>query len=285
MGESVLKPFMIAFTFVMVAILLTAYASRISASHGISTPGFDSGYGLLAGWEYDLWNPDAGYAVNTTVQITDPYHILYEHSSHDIGVFWPDGEDSGYREVMRAWLLRDNDYEGQEAPARWQGGHIGGWCYQINDWFGFKDALIWSQNQGSFWASQWWYFGVTLDEIVSRGDQNMTENKTTATIPFMMGDLNFTMFITANTPDPVSETFEHKIYASEFTVQLGRTWMDTLNETGRTSMWGLVGKILTLDIPDTPKPISYLIGVPIWICIGFIAVTIISRFIPLIPGG
>jgi hypothetical protein len=52
-----------------------------------------------------------------------------------------------------------------------------------------------------------------------------------------------------------------------------------------SSMWTVLGQMLTAQIPDVHPIINILIAVPFWAAIGFMAIMIVSRFIPLIGGG
>lgn len=52
-----------------------------------------------------------------------------------------------------------------------------------------------------------------------------------------------------------------------------------------TSLWGILGQMLTASLPGVHPAIQYFLLIPIWTGISFLFFTLISRVIPFISGG
>lgn len=52
-----------------------------------------------------------------------------------------------------------------------------------------------------------------------------------------------------------------------------------------TSLWGMLGLILTARLPEVPPVIQFAIAIPFWAGFSFMVFTLISRMIPFISGG
>jgi hypothetical protein len=72
------------------------------------------------------------------------------------------------------------------------------------------------------------------------------------------------------------------LWNSNFNITLGMSLNSTI---GDVSPWGLVGAFLSFRLPNVDPVINLLVAVPVWLALGFLVLTVISRFIPFVPGG
>lgn len=77
--------------------------------------------------------------------------------------------------------------------------------------------------------------------------------------------------------------FTTMLWANKLNISVAWVWNES--DYSNVSPWNTVGQILTFHIPDVDWWITAMIAIPIYIAIGFVILTIISRFIPFIPGG
>jgi hypothetical protein len=83
-----------------------------------------------------------------------------------------------------------------------------------------------------------------------------------------------------------SDYQNHSAYIdeNEFYISIVHAPQD-LDNIGSVSMWNLIGQMLTAQLPSVHPMLQYLIAVPMWVGIGFIIFTLVSRMIPFIGGG
>jgi len=77
--------------------------------------------------------------------------------------------------------------------------------------------------------------------------------------------------------------FTTMLWQNRLNVSLAWVWNES--DYSNVSPWDLVGQILTFHIPEVDWWLTAMIAVPIYIAIGFMILTIIGRFIPLVSGG
>lgn len=83
-----------------------------------------------------------------------------------------------------------------------------------------------------------------------------------------------------------SDSFNHSDLIDERTYWVGISYdaYDPDNMAS-TSLWGVLGQILTAQLPNVHPMIQYFILIPFWAGISFMVFTLISRMIPFISGG
>ena len=81
-----------------------------------------------------------------------------------------------------------------------------------------------------------------------------------------------------------ASTFLDDVAANEFAIGISYDPFDPDN-MAKTSLFGLLGQILTAQLPNVHSAIQYLMLIPLWAGISFMVFTLISRMIPFISGG
>jgi hypothetical protein len=133
--------------------------------------------------------------------------------------------------------------------------------YAKHGWFDIKTGVAWR-------------FAVAPYPVINdRFEGNLS------TISFMFGSENYTAFvIIGDSGNATTELYGH----NAFTLGIGQLW--GLENVGRTSMWKLVGQLLTCSIPNTNFYANLIMTIAIWAVIAYVAIAMISRFIPTISG-
>jgi hypothetical protein len=119
---------------------------------------------------------------------------------------------------------------------------------------------------------------VVLDYTTAEEYQVPGTNQ--SAIPFSIAGSEEVLVITT----PGNETdFADYLWANTFNVQMGTPAFPT--DLADTSMWTILGQLLTARLPNVHPILNFLISIPFWTCISFMVFTLISRMIPFIGGG
>lgn len=273
MGESILKPIVVALTFVAIGIMLIGTTNRVAYSNIRSNSDIDFDIQDIGGLNYTVWHDSQGggndgILIDASLTTTRPPPMLrdtdnvgkmagYYRSPSD-----PDPLTGVKRGDVALDVIRNNTDLGST-----DAGTSGYSTLYYN-------MLMITQNQGNWVGDKWRWSQISFETIIEREKGNQS------TIPMMLGQRNFTVFVVnANNSNPLSVN----LYLNNYTVFVGQLWGAEL--AGKVSMWSIIGRLLTFSLPGVPPVISYLIGFPFWMVIGFSIMTLISRFIPTIPGG
>lgn len=129
---------------------------------------------------------------------------------------------------------------------------------------------------------KWGWWSDEFDRIQYSTIEDMQIPYTnTSVVDFEIHDKAYSfVFITPS--DYVNHSYH--IAQSNFFAAIAFTPYDEDN-IASTSMWTLIGQMLTARLPTVHPAIQYLIAVPMWVGVGFIVFTLVSRMIPFISGG
>lgn len=165
-----------------------------------------------------------------------------------------------HRHDIRMWVIRDNFWYSALSVNKWT---------MYSDYLGFQMNLehIPTLPYTSKTAA------IPFETIIETA--NYEEN--TSEIDFTL-NADYTLFISTGPGMLISDG----LWMNEFNMSIG--WSLNLSATASASPWGLVGQILTFSIPNVSPLINLLIGIPIYMTIGFLVVAVISRFVPLTSG-
>lgn len=81
-----------------------------------------------------------------------------------------------------------------------------------------------------------------------------------------------------------ASTFSENLTANEFAIGISYDPFDPDN-MAKTSLFGILGQMLTARLPNVHQAIQYLLLIPLWTGISFMIFTLISRMIPFVSGG
>lgn len=200
---------------------------------------------------YAYYDPDPFEVSNATIK--DRMH--YDDYSQEFTSTVP------HRHDIRAWVIRDNFWYNPldlGIPTR------------------YKDCFIFQMDLESIILKQVHKVklaAIPFETVVEKGD--FIDNS--SQVDFSL-NADYSLFISTGPGMPLFTG----LWANEFNMSIG--WSLNLSASASASPWGLVGQILTFSIPNVSPLINLLIGVPIYMTIGFLIVAVISRFVPLTSG-
>lgn len=166
-----------------------------------------------------------------------------------------------HRHDIRMWVIRDNFWYSPELD--------------VGITSRYLDCLVFQMNLESIptlpYTSK--VAAISYETIAEQADYEDNSSQIDFTL-----NADYILFIATGPGMP----FATGLWANEFNMSIG--WSLNLSATASSNPWGLVGQILTFSIPNVSPLINLLIGVPIYMTLGFLVVAIISRFIPFAPG-
>jgi len=244
-----MKPLIIALAFVLFSSFVVSEmeATRVSGETDI-----DTGWDTLGGLNYSLWNPNTGAAItNASVRNLVSTPLIATPAAK----FYKPGGASSDKDAIKVYIVRDN------------------WLYNPHDrddTLRYKDFLYFRQDIGTE------YLGIMFhkyrDASVSYS-QFADVKDNLSRVSFMLGHKNMTVFI--NAPDG---NFSSNLWWNNYTLYLGMGV--GFENYGRMGIWTMLGKLMTLQLPDTPKAINFIIALPIWASIAFVGVILIRSWLP-----
>lgn len=136
------------------------------------------------------------------------------------------------------------------------------------DWVGIYESWGW-------WSDE--FDRIQYDTIID-GQVPYTN---VSVVDFEIHKKDYVLLVT--TP---SNYLNHSSYvdANEFFIALAHAPYDPDN-IASVSMWTLIGQMLTAQLPSVHPLIQYFILIPMWVGVGFMVFTLVSRMIPFISGG
>jgi len=272
MGDSLIKPFVLLISFIGVTIVLLGTMNNLQQS-SMMAQNPDTGNEVLGGFNYTMLNPKDGRDItwtNATDNEKDASDNGYPDPATPHSVFWDDSITANSRGAIWVYCLRN---------ATWDD-----WTYiaepkEIQRAEGTTDALIFAQKYAKHgWFDiktglAWRYYVLPFTNIANHINGNLS------TVSFVFGGDNYTAFIMLpSTGNSLAELYTN----NTFTLGLGQLW--GLDNIGKVSMWKLVGQLLTCSLPDTNIYANLIMTISIWAVIAYVAVAMISRFIPTISG-
>jgi len=278
MAESLMKPFVLLITFIGTTIIVLGAMSNLQHSNLASgADNVDTGMEVLAGFNYTMLNPTDGADItwaDTTNSLSNVYDqpnaVAKAGTTHSI--FYPQGEVATSRNAVWAYMVRNNTWDPwitSTLPISIRQNLdtydmiVFAQKYALHGWFDIKTGVAWR------------FFVAPYSLIDERSNGNLS------TVSFMFGSENYTAFIITGG----SGNFTAELYgANTFMLGLGQLWGDGLENVGRTSMWKLVGQLLTCSLPNTNFYANLIMTIAIWAMISYVAIAMISRFIPTIAG-
>lgn len=238
----------------------------------------DTGMNALAGFDYVMYNPEDGYNITWANDVSS---ISSAWTSWRMGpdadaphkVFWPQGSEETSRDALWVYFIRNNSWDPvvyiMPPDAIWQ-------SHERGD----HDMVVIAQKYakhlpgtGIKWGLAWRYFVIPYQAFAYKASGNMSQ------FSFQVGGDNLTAFIVI----PGAGNFTRSVYMNNtFAFGIGQMWGS--ETVGKQSMWKMVGQLLTCTLPDTNEYAGAIMAICLWSVITFVAVGMISRFIPTIPG-
>jgi len=232
---------------------------------------------VIAGFNYTMLNPVTGADITWTDTTNSLSNVWNQVDFSAKGgtthkIFYRQGETSTSRNAVWAYFVRNNTWDPwitsnmPESIRRNLDTYdmiVFAQKYAKHGWFDIKTGVAWR-------------FAVAPYPVINdRFEGNLS------TVSFMFGSENYTAFIIiGDSGNSTTELFGE----NSFTFGLGQLWGDGLEQVGRTSMWKLVGQLLTCSLPNTNFYANLIMTIGIWAVIAYVAIAMVSRFIPTISG-
>lgn len=165
-----------------------------------------------------------------------------------------------HKHDIQAWVIRDNE----------------GYEYR-NDWNPFwankyLDCILFEMVYGIFNTKEK-HAAISYETIASKYDVKTNYS----TVSFSLNS-DLDLFVSTGP----GYSFPVGLYANQFNMSVG--WMWNMTDAISASPWALVGQILTFSIPDVGAIINWIIGIPVYLTLGFLILAVVSRFIPSLSG-
>jgi len=273
-----MKPFVLMICFIGITILILGSMTQLQHSNLVSGQDeVDIGMEAIAGFNYTMLNPTTGADItwaDTTQSLGNVFSQTdfgaKEGTTHKI--FYPQGETSTSRNAIWAYFVRNNTWnpwvtsnlhEPIKRNLETDSMIVFAQKHVKHGWFDIKTGVVWR------------FSVVPYPVINDRFEGNLS------TVSFMFGAENYTAFIIiGDSGNSTTELFGE----NSFTLGIGQMWGNGLENIGRASMWKLVGQLLTCSLPNTNFYANLIMTIAIWSVIAYVAIAMISRFIPTISG-
>lgn len=147
--------------------------------------------------------------------------------------------------------------------------HIHMWIVRIiaggDNWFEFQTDWGWFSHKSDT---------VEFKEVVNNFDASKNQSSTTI---HLKHPVHFLVIPDAN------KTLSECLYGNHYNISLLYSWNDTYNS--HPSPWQVIGMLVGSNLPSMGWEVNLLMKLPLTIGVGFIAITVLSRFIPWLKGG
>jgi hypothetical protein len=210
---------------------------------------------------------------NITVWAPEPWPVTNSYVDDGLtfdGPFPKPGfEDSNKMAFTKAgesnvnmWLIRDSWF------------YLGTWVSEEDG--NYRDFLYFETSySGGLWIGKHHRSAIIpLDEILDGFNDDTNFSRVDFKLRYQL-----TIWITYE--NTTWEDFEEALYANEYNVTLGNANNIVVSDS---NPWGLIAKIMTFSLPGMPYILDIMIATPVYAMIIYLAISVVTRFIPTIPG-
>ncbi len=254
-GEKVARPFVLLLSvmavFSITIMSITAQMNTSASSvNDSSNPNPLDLRNILGDWSYTLIDPEGGIHISTanvTSHMHDPRdsHIIFTDADHN--------DDKKYLQI-----IRNNENFDRNSS---------------NMWERYKDFISVQRHRDPYYGDDWGGASISYDQIVA----NYEWKTNTSKISFRLSgsQANDTLFVVLSHNDTT------EIWNNNYTLYYG--W--SVLRAGSIDFWGVIGMVLTAQVPGLEPHVQLLIDA-IWIIsLIFIGFTMATRISPLGGGG
>lgn len=255
-SEKLMGPFVLMASFILITVMVIAgMASFLQTASG----NWDeiTGTLLIGSTEYTLRNPEAGWDI-TDENVTD----RWDHEADENAYFYKD--DPGEDDQIVVGIIRDNAYFDSSFA----------WVRPGADSLLYNDFIM-VYTEFGWWDNDEW--PIPYVTILSN---RLTNSNVSVTDFGIRHNTTFALIVTVD-DDPAK--FGDGLYDNEFNIKIGVP--DYEPDIAYTSMWTVLGQVMTASIPDVAPEVNLIIGATMYAGIGMIVFTVISRMIPFVAGG
>lgn len=286
----------LALTIAIVPQMIDVFYANAS-NGGISNTSI--GYQMIGGHQYQMWTTTSGggttnYSVNGSVSEWSAWTsamlngIVYPLGGINVAlntrthfVFFDQASSPPTHHRLDIWVVRNNTGYASHLNDLQQDSQMAFDFLQktngMRDFFFFREYAY----SGAIWDNTHNFYDIISFADISN-PVRFIEN-TNTTIFNVMGKYNITFFAGPNSASNLNLTTA--LQRNQFSIQVGSDLMNMATRA-HVGMWNIVGDLFLFHSEELGMPdwLNAFISVILWICVGFVVVALISRFIPTIPG-
>ena len=249
--EQLMGPFVLIASFILITVMvITSMAAFLQTASG----NWDEvkGTKLIGTTEYTLRNPLLGWNI-TNDNVTD----RWDHEADENVAFYEDAP--GESDEIVCGFVRDNAYFGKYLPGE----------VPFYDWQTYEDFIMIYTEFGWFDNDDW---AISYETIAA----NKIVNSNVSLTEFgLRHNTTFALIITVDGPP---EVFGAGLWSNNFNIKIGLPDYD--DDIGYTSMWTVLGQVMTASLPDVGYEVNMIIGATVYAGLGMVVFTVITRALP-----
>lgn len=294
-GERIFPMMIFAVTFLGVTLVLVGSMASLFATNAISEK-IDANYDIIGGITYNMWR------VNDTS--SDVYASIVGHNTTEWGdwanqdlnsinahgtpmgdynarvnsrvhfKFYDQQANPHSRHTFEVWIVRNNtnyyQHTSEDTTNPWL------LTNQYQNFVFFREYKYngnWWGDTQNVWYGVKSFSSITAPASISEGNQSQVS---------FVGRLNTTIFFSPNVAGIGNLT--QALNNNSGIIKVGTNVLNLDLSTGKIGALNLLADLLLFKLPEVPKLVGYIIGIPVWISISFSFVAIVTRLIPTIQG-
>jgi hypothetical protein len=295
MAEQLGPMLIFSVVFLGITVVIVGTMGSLFASNAMSED-VSSSYDVVGGITYNMWKvndtPADVYAVITNHNVTEwpdwANQDLNSVNLHGTPMgdysaklnsrvhfkFYDQGIADHSKHTLEIWLVRNNT--GYNVHATEQTDSPWVLTNQYRDFMFIREYKY----NGNWWGDtqNTWYGVKSFSSILTPSALNRDNQSEVS----FVGRLNTTIFISPNVAGIGG--LSAALVNNSGVIKVGTNTLNMDLGTGKIGAFNLIADLLMFKLPGVPVPVNYIIGLPMWIMISLTIVSIVSRFIPTIPG-
>jgi hypothetical protein len=251
--DELMGVFVFVAVFVVISALLIALMQNtLAAGRDIGDFEVHEGSQVIQGTEYGFLDPESGFNITEDYATNDWTHDADESMYFDDAVLTDD--------TVEVQVVIDHNLP------------LVGMPFQDEELY--RDFIFLYVEYGWFSHDE---TAISYQQIIT--SQLSDSNQSLVTV--WLHNTNYTLIITAPGPP---EFFNVFVGLSQYNIQLAIPLDMSMESLKSAGMWTILGQLMTASLPNITPIVNYLISVPFWVSVGFLAVMVIRAFIPFLGG-
>ena len=255
-GESVMPPFVLIVTFIILLGFMINGLMRMAASGEMGDIDLSDKTQPFGLYNFTFIEPTEGLVVDDDTVID---YVPYP--THEDPLIFTD-EDADPDELKYVHVIRDNVNYDPESTDMWE---------MYSDFIAVRRD---PHNLFTF-GEQWENAAIPFSAFANNYD-NVTN---VSTVQFQLGDSQDSLFI--NTTDSTPEGFLTALWGNDFSVSYG--W--SLFRLEEVDFWSAIAIVLYDELPGVTPVVNWIFHGFVWASVTFVVFTMATRMTPFLGGG
>ena len=255
-GESVMAPFVLVVTFILILGFMVNSLARMAASGDLVGEGDLTDKPVPFGlYNFTFIEPTEGIVVDEDTVID---YVPYP--THEDPLIFTDEESDD--ELKYVHVIRDNVNYDPESSDMWKM---------------YRDFIAIRRDPHNLFtiADQWQNAAIPFSAFANNYD-NVTN---VSTVQFQLGDSQDALFI--NTTDSTPEGFLTGLWGNDFTISYG--W--SLFRLEEVDFWSAIAIVMYDALPGVTPLVNWIFHGFVWASVTFVVFTMATRMTPFLGGG